>query len=267
MYYEIYIDSLFFLNFIFDLMLLFLMKKILKCTATHLSLVIGAAFGAAMVCVLIIFPYIGLLPKLVLMYCFISMGMIKIAFRNISVKGILKAQLLLYVLSFVFGGMVQWIAINIPFVRKNGLKMTEVTGMGCIAFVLCSFVYQQWKRKKTGFVRVTLYRDDKEITVMALVDTGNGLTEPISGKPVSVIEKRYIEDAEAMKENASYCVIPYHSVGRAHGIMEGFRIPKMVIEAEERKITVENTVLGICEGNISSTGNYQMILNPKLLED
>ena len=243
------------------------MKKILKCTATHLSLVIGAAFGAGMVCIVIVFPYMGLLPKLVLMYCFISMGMIKIAFRGISVGGLLKAQLMLYVLSFVVGGSIQWIAMNIPFIRKNGLKMSEIIGIGYIIFFLCSYAYRKWKQKDRDFVRVTLYRNEEEITVTALIDTGNGLREPISGKPVSVIEKRYVGDVETFKEDAAYYMIPYHSVGKAHGIMEGVRIPKMTIETEERKITVENTILGICEGNISGAGNYQMILNPKLLEN
>lgn len=267
MHYQLYIDSLFFLNFIFDLMLLYLMKKMLKCTATHLSLTGAAAFGAGMVCAVMILPYIGLLPKLVTMYLGISAGMIKIAFPAIGMKGLLKAQLLLYILSFLIGGFIQWIAGNIPFIQRNGLQMTEVIGIGYAAFVILQYLYRKWKEKGEDFVQVTLYRSDKTVTLTALVDTGNSLVEPISGKPVSVIERNYAGDIDKIKENAAYCMIPYHSIGRTHGMMEGVRIPKMVIATKEGTVTIDNAVLALSEGAISRTGNYQMILHPKLLEN
>lgn len=267
MYYEIYVDSLFFLNFIPDLMILLLMNKILKCTATHLSLMAAAAFGAGMVCVIMLMPLPWLFVKLILMYVFVTAGMLQIAFRFTSIKAMLRAQILLYGLTFVMGGLMQWMSMTIPFVRKNRLKMTEIIGMSILTFFACSFAYHVWKQKRQEFVSVILLLNGEEVRVNALIDTGNGLVEPISGKPVSVIEKQLVGDIRTIKESASYCVIPYHCVGRTHGIMEGFRIPDMVIITEDRKITIENAVLGMCEGSISASGNYQMILNPKLLED
>lgn len=76
-----------------------------------------------------------------------------------------------------------------------------------------------------------------------------------------------MEEIYKERDNASYCIIPYHSIGRAHGVLEGIRIPRMVITTGGEKITIDNTVLAFSEGDISQTGNYQMILNPKLLED
>lgn len=267
MHYRLYIDSLFFLNFIFDLMLLHCLRKMLKCTATHLSVIIAAVFGSGAVCIVMIMPYIGLLPKLVIMYFFVSAGMIKIAFRKIGVKGLLKALFLLYCMSFVIGGSIQWAAANIPWVQKDGLQMIEVIGIGYAAFLLLQYAYRKWKERKSDFVSVTLYQNGKAVTVKALVDTGNGLVEPVSGKPVSVIAKSCMEGTKFGEDNTAYCIIPYHSIGRAHGVLEGIRIPRMVITTDEGRIAIDNTVIALSEEAVSQTGSYQMILNPKLLED
>lgn len=253
MYYELYIDRLFFLNFMLDMTALLLIKKILKCTATHLSLISAAAFGAGIVCVIIIMPHMRLWMKLLFMYSVVPLLMLRTAFHLSGIRRMLRAAFLLYAFTFCIGGAVQWIGMHIPLLREKGMTMAETAVIGCILYAICSAGYQLWNQKNKEFADVSFSLEGEEVKLKALVDTGNGLIEPISGKPVSVIDRGLVKDMEKIKEEARYCLIPYHSVGREHGILEGVRIPYMHIQSEERSITVENAVLGISEGCVSGT--------------
>ncbi len=270
MYYQVYIDSLFFFNFLFDLMLLCLLKRVLKCTATHLSLMAGAAFGAGAVCAIIILPYGGLLAKLAVMYFFVSAGMLRIAFKKIGMRGLVRALLLLYLFSFLFGGLVQMAAMHFPLFFGRRMRVLEAAGLACILFVPLRHACKKWRMRRLlaeEFVRVTLCLDGGEVAVTALVDTGNGLIEPISGKPVSIIQKDCMKAVGWEKEDTAYCAIPYHTIDRPHGMMEGMRISRMRIQTQAGEITVEAPILALSGEKIAGMGGYQMILNPKLLED
>lgn len=267
MYYEVYIDSLFFLNFMLDIICLLLVKRILKCTATHLSVAAAAMSGAGMVCVIMVMPHTGLWIKLLLMYGAVPILMLRMAFRLSAMKAMLRALFLLYACTFFIGGSMQWIGMHMPLFRENGLRMAETAGLACIVYFAGCAGYRLWKRRNKELVTVRFSMDGEEVSLRALIDTGNGLIEPISGKPVSVIDRSLVKDMETIKKEARYCIIPYHSIGREHGLLEGFYIPYMHIQSEERSITIENAVLGISEGSVSKTGSYQMILNPELLKE
>ena len=52
-YYELYVDVLFLVNFMMDYLLLLLVKKMLKCTATHGRVCLGAFAGALLTCIVV----------------------------------------------------------------------------------------------------------------------------------------------------------------------------------------------------------------------
>ena len=56
MYYEFYIDVFFVVNLVMDFLLLRLVNRVLKGTATPLSSLAGAALGAAGICVITLLP-------------------------------------------------------------------------------------------------------------------------------------------------------------------------------------------------------------------
>ena len=91
MKYELYIDVFFLLNFFMDTLLLFLIRKILKCTATHARLLIGGAFGAGMTCMITVMPMIPVWMKLFAGYGVISICMIKISFPGMHFKSVCRA--------------------------------------------------------------------------------------------------------------------------------------------------------------------------------
>ena len=54
MYYELYVDEVFMVNFTMDAILLILLKKLLACPAGYGRVFAGAATGAAMTCIAIV---------------------------------------------------------------------------------------------------------------------------------------------------------------------------------------------------------------------
>lgn len=62
-------------------------------------------------------------------------------------------------------------------------------------------------------------------------------------------------------EPAFYRAIPYHSVGRAHGILRGYLLPKLEVEVRGMRKQLTNVYVAVCEEEMLSG----MILHPELL--
>lgn len=96
------------------------------------------------------------------------------------------------------------------------------------------------------------------------MDTGNSLREPVSGRPVSVVEEECFLKLSGIKAPEKLKAIPYHSVGRDNGIMEGYEVPEIIIKGREENIRWQKVIVGISRNKISASGKYQMILHPDL---
>ena len=96
----------------------------------------------------------------------------------------------------------------------------------------------------------------------------NSLVEPISGKPVSVVEQAII--AGLWKDDALYRVIPYHSVGKKRGILKAYCLPELRIEIGGILKSCEDIYVAVCEECVSSQESemnpIRMILNPDILD-
>lgn len=98
--------------------------------------------------------------------------------------------------------------------------------------------------------------------VTALIDSGNSLTEPISGKPVSIIDRGVF--CELWEQNAPFRAIPYRSIGKKHGILQGYLLPELKIEMEGIEKRFENVYVAVSE---EYAGGMRMILNPALMQE
>ena len=109
--------------------------------------------------------------------------------------------------------------------------------------------------------------DNSKCKIMALIDSGNSLVEPISQKPVSIVEKSVLEEfqQELLKEN--FRMVPFHSVGKEKGILEAYFIEKLEIRRGGECIVIEKPMIAVTPEKVSSKKDYQMILHPALLEN
>lgn len=103
MYYELYIDVLFLVNFMMDSLLLLSVNQVLKCPTTRGRIFLGGALGALLTCVVTVVPMPGVI-KLIIFHAVINTFMIKTGLKIKGKKQFWKAFGLLYIAAFLYGG-------------------------------------------------------------------------------------------------------------------------------------------------------------------
>lgn len=261
----IYIDSIFLFNLVMDLYLLVLLLKVLGKTATHTRIFAGSAAGAVGYCIVLCLPGIPYMLKVLFGMIPIGMLMIKITCRVKGIKELLRATGYLFTFSFLLGGFIIFLNGKIPFLAKHRDSLTAIAGAGFMGYVALKKGIMAYQEKlHHHFCTVCLPGNTGEVEVSALIDTGNGLTEPVSGKPVAVLEEGVWGKLTDRMKPEKFKVIPYHSLGKAEGILEGYEIDHMTVRGKNGEKQFEKVIVAIFKGKVSGKGGYQMILPPEL---
>lgn len=259
MYYELYVDVLFLVNFVMDFILLLLVKKMLKCTATHGRLCLGAALGSVLTCIVVILPIPYAIFKFILFHMFVNIFMIRVGLKIKHIRSFAKAYFLLYIGSFLLGGILQafW-----QYVREGSLFFATVI----VGYLFVSKIWDyigMIKRIERYQCEVDLYVNGERYHVKGMIDTGNGLRDPVSNKPVSILERDIAKKILGNEKLSQVRYIPYHSIGKKEGVLLALKIEKMCVHGEDEH-WIEEPLIGVSEEKISVEGEYQMILNPNL---
>lgn len=269
MHYELYVDSLFLVNFVMNLYLLMLVNHSIQHIAAPLRLIGGAALGA--VCFLL--PFLVPAPAWLKLGAGIligTAGMLRVSFPVRGFRMFLKLleKLLLY--SFGMGGGLLFLIRCLPGIRNFMTGILGILGAGGVLFLLLSRMKTGWNLQE-GLCRATLSREGKRVTVNALIDSGNSLVEPISGKPVCVVDA---EIYERLWESGAqgFRAIPYHSIGKRKGILQGYPLSGLSVEEEGMCFTFRDVYIAVSDESIQGAENaggesVNMIINPMLFAE
>lgn len=267
MHYEVYLDSLFLLNFTMNLYLLLLVNKSLNRTATRIRLLTGAALGGAGYCLMFLIPFGNVVIKTLFTAILVNGGILLLVFRPCSVKAFFKILEKMFLYCFLMGGGFLLLINHVKVFRKNMMSVTGILACGSLFLLLFLKCTDGHKPVKKGLCRVVLSGTHGcQVTVQAIVDTGNCLKEPISGKPVSVVERAVFDRLWKDEPPEGFRAIPYRSVGCERGIMKGYEVPEIMIEQDGMRKVCRNVYVGVSERAVSSTEKYRMLVNPELLE-
>lgn len=267
MYYELYIDVFFLVNFMMDYILLSLVRKMLKCPATHGSICIGAISGALCTCIIMVIPVGNSFVKFLLFHGTSTILMIKTGLRIGWNKTFLRAYILLYISAFLVGGVMsafkQYLKVGSLFFALAIAGYQVSLGV----WNLLSYMAEHQARR----CKVRLYVGEQIYEIQALVDTGNRLRDAVTGKPVSVISAEVgrklgigepsAEGEQPVMEGLRY--ISYHSVGKAEGTMPLIALDKMCV-CRETDQWLEKPLVAVSGGSLT-TDDYEMLMNPDLL--
>lgn len=257
----IYIDSIFLLNMVMDLYLLALTAKVLGKTATYARIFAGSAAGAAGYCIVLCLPHIPYMLKVLLGMVPTGMLMIKIACRTRGFRELLRGLGYLYFFSFLIGGFIIFLKGRSGIAAEHENSIFALAGLGFAGFAICSRVIAAHQRKqKEHFCRVSIPGDKGTLTVEALIDTGNGLVDPVSKRPVAILEAGQWEHLKLWMKPEKYKIIPYHSIGKDSGLLEGYEIDSMEVKGSMGEKQYEKVIVAIFNGKISKRGGYQMVL-------
>lgn len=263
MYYELYIDSLFLIDFIMNLLTLCLTNKMQGRTATRTRCIAGAACAAGIYCTIFIIPVLSLYVRLIIGFAVSVLAMSSVTFKCKTLRQILR------IASPMAGAMLFAGGFFLLFKEKifeMGEVIGNVTGTaltGIAAYALGTVIVAGLRKKSQTVCSVILETEYNKITVSALIDTGNFLIEPISKKPVSVLDEESIKLLFKGKLPVYYRVVPYTSIGKKKGMLRCFEIPRVIIKTDEEEKNYENVLIACGDGFRANEGC--MILNPRLM--
>lgn len=273
--YIVYLDVFFMINFIMDYMIILITSRIAKVKKKRIRQLAGAGCGA-LYSVIVIKPLTNHLFKITLVNILIAAVMVLISFGFTSASVYIKNVFLLFVVSFTMSGIINYLYYSTiigKYVRNvlsgNSNKVVNARKfilVSILAYILLSAIVRiifSVRKDMELYYDVKITFRGKSVVVRGLYDTGNGLTEPVSGKMVHIAEykilKPLLEGDEKAKENIY--VIPFHSIGEEDGIMYGIRMDEMVVLVDDEPKFLYNPIIGIYTGNVSKRGNYSVILN------
>lgn len=259
MYYELYVDVFFLVNFMMDYLLLLLLRKMLSCSATHERICLGAVTGSLLTCLILLSPISNTILKFILFHIVVNGLMIRIGLKIKNTKSFVKAYFLLYIGSFLLGGVFQ--ALN-QYIRVGSLFFAIAIGGYCLVSKIWDYI-KAVQRIQQYQCKVELHFKEKRYCIKGIIDTGNGLYDPISNQPVSILDRRAARDFLGNEKMTQIKYIPYHSIGKQEGVLMAVKIDKMYIYGE-KEYFIKEPLIGISNETISAEDDYQMILHPNL---
>lgn len=202
-----------------------------------------------------------------------------------------KTTLAFFLVNFIFGGVMYFIEItlninNILYI--NGTVYFDISVLFLVSMTLICYglllVGDYFLRKRASentIYEVLLYFRNECVTLKALYDTGNHLTDGLDSKPVIIVELKEIlrffstsetvffmdddlsSDVPATMKNV-FRIIPCNSV-TGSSILKGFIPEKIEIISKDYKYETTFLVVAVSNGDLQN-GEYNCILNADIFE-
>lgn len=281
MYREIYLDVIFLGNLVMDYILLRLTCRVIRSSAKIWQSFLGAAAGALGSCVYLMLPADICRPAAILYQGILAAGMAWIGCRVKTGSMLVRAMMTLYLTAFLCGGF--WDVLS----KRREISPQIFLIFGLFTYLLLTGVcvgYEVCRTRIRNVYPVTLEQGKNRIFLCGLYDTGNQLEDSLSGKPVSVVDRKSLEKllgeelteflehvSETSGEEGSTKLpglkphfLTYQGVGR-QGIMLAVTIENLFIHTPREVIQVPKPVVAISAEETALGGKYQMIINSKLI--
>lgn len=301
----LYIDQVWVVNFCMDAAILVAAAWMARRKVRRRRIVLGSALGASYALLLFVpgamAPALSGGAKLAF-----SCLMVLVTFRPRHWVEFLRYFGFFYLASFVTGGAVYALASLFADASPLG-GMVIVSGHafwrlnpGFFLALAVPVVYllgktawnrmERLKHREGNLWRVRISIDDKQIELTGLLDTGNALTDPLSGLPVAVVEWSALEPllpasvAEAYRENrdaalslgnqeigsdwqSRFRIVPYRGVGGTTGMLLAFRPSGFTVSQGDVQAQTSRILIAINPKPLAGDRSYQAILPPSCVTE
>lgn len=276
----VYIDSLFLLNLIVDYLLLLATAKLsgelIRRPRFALGAVLGAVYAAA-----VFFPGMGFLTHPM---CKLGAAVLMVLVGFGDSRRLLRVLLVFFGLSCAFGGGI--FAIGLLGGRglslhngilSTGMDLRVILLSAAICYVGFTLIFHRTAQHSSReLIPAVLTLGGKRVSLTALVDTGNTLTDPATGRPVMVAEGEKLEpilpeelhtaelrDPVAAMERLSHreCgkrfrLLPYQAVGVECGMLLAIRLDGVRVGEED----YGGILVALSPTRLSDGGGYSALI-------
>lgn len=260
---KIYVDLIFFLNFMFDFILLITTNIVLKRKSSLKRITLGSLIGSLTIIVLFV-PLTTL--SLFILKILLSISIMLITFGYKDLKYTLTNLFYFYIVSIILGGFMYY--LNVEFSYKNigmifyhkGLSINYIFIILVSPLVLIIYQKQMKTLREISnlYHTVEVYLNDKIIYLKGFMDTGNTLVDPLTKRIVIITNSR--EFIKIVKNNMYY-LVPYESV-KMSGLIKCYKVDKVFIKEFGE---VKNVLVGITDDKLKYNG-INCILNYLIME-
>lgn len=254
----VYLDELFLLNFVVDYLLLLAAGRLSGEVLRRGRLALGAALGAAYAGAVFL-PGLGFLVHPL---CKVGAGILAVLLGYGGSPRLLRVCLVFFAVSAAFGGGIFALQLlgSRSLVLSNGvisspldLKLVLLSAAGC--YVLITLLFQRAARHspRRELAPAVVELGERRVALTALVDTGNTLADPVSGRPVLVAEgakmgglfpagtaptREELHDPSAALERLGQAglrcrLLPYQAVGVECGLLLALRADRVKVGGED----------------------------------
>ena len=277
----IYIDTLFFINLTVNYFLLLGTAKICGIATPRRRLWLGAALGGAYA-VFGAFPELAVL-KSALIVVPVAGLMLLLAFgwrRLAAGRRLLRVALVFFALSMCAAGAVTAIGLLGGGGRLGAVSLRVLVIAFGACYVATTLVFRRAGREPGHMSEVRIEVGEQSVTLRALVDTGNSLTDPLSGAKVCVVSvcdmlpiipsrlKMRFEDAARsgspsallalsnMSCGIKFRLIPYSAVGVSSGLMLAFRPERISVDGKESR----DYIVAVSPNEVADNVTYSALI-------
>ena len=289
----VYVDILFCVNlFVNYFLLLFTVRMVHK--PIKKRRIFGGALLGAVYSLFIFFPHMSILSSAFAKLIF-AFSILMAVFGVTSARLFFKAMACFYSANFAFAGVMLalWLAFSPPgMMVNNGVVYFNISPVILIAgavltYLLLVLIGKFTRRHAPAQTKyaVTIEANGETVTLDALMDTGNSLTDLMSEKPVLLAECKAVQklipgtlrpvfqsptdkaSQELMQSDALkdlyFRMIPFDSVGGG-GLLPAFKTDKIVIRGGPNEVCAEGIYVAVSTRSFAG-GEYDALLNPQLL--
>ncbi|MGE4485276.1 MAG: sigma-E processing peptidase SpoIIGA [Oscillospiraceae bacterium] len=275
----VYVDTLFFLNFVVNYLVLMCTAKICSLKIRRLRMALGAFVGGAYA-VAVLFEALR----------FLSAAPVKIAVGILIAlvvfggeQKLFRITAVFFAVSAAFGGAV--FAVSLIEGQGSGdgvlqpITFRVLALSACITYAALSLFFRRAARSKAGdggVSKVEVKLGNKKTIFTALRDTGNSLNDPMTGRQIIVADFSALRDlfpkeactaltpeklrdpvkafetVSAILPDLKFRLVPYRAVGTGGGVLLAVKTDETVIEGKN----VGSCLIAISPDPVSDGGAY-----------
>lgn len=292
----IYAEYLIAENFIINFIILYLLRVLTKSKAKLVRLIIAAFIGSIYTLV-VFFPTLKIFATFAMKIC-VSILMVIIAFNPYKLLAFIKLWALFYIVTFAFAGAALalfyltednvYIGNGIFYIKNTLIIILPLAIL--LSWIMFKIVWSYvTKRKKREYIALSVFLNGMSKDVVALLDTGNSLKDPLTNTPVVVVEFKAIKELlpreiqeifdrysntnsfellsgimEKYSNEVKFRLIPFKSIGRENGLLIGFKPDTLVIHSDDD--IDKEAIIGIYNSVLSNDDEYCALLHPEVLK-
>ena len=280
----VYIDSLFLLNFVVNYLLLLAAARLAGEPLARLRMAGGAALGA-LYAAAVFFPHMGFLIHPL---CKLGAAVVMLLVSFGGSRRLLRVSLVFFGVAAAFGGGIFALTLlgGRGLTLKNGIfysamDLRLILLSAALCYVVLTLVFQRTARHTAAareLVPAVITLGERRVAITALVDTGNTLTDPLTGRAVMVAEGEKLTglfppgqapDTDALRNPAAAVecltgelfrgrcrLLPYQAGGVECGMLLALRMDSVKVGGED----YGKILVALSPTRLSDGGGYSALV-------